>query len=116
MKYILTFILLFSIVFTQEPCIGTCLSEEETINLFHNIHELEFKDSTNQVIIKNLNSQIVDYELLMNNYKSTINSYETKVQLQDELIKEVTPKWYENRWLWFGIGIFGTTTVFNVVD
>ena len=116
MKYILNFILLFSIVFTQEPCIGTCLSEQETQDLFNNIQECEFDKEKCQKTLENLNSQIIDYELLMNNYKSTINSYETKVQLQDELIKEVTPKWYENRWLWFGIGVFGTATVFNVVD
>ena len=40
----LIMILLCSFVFTQEvvPCEGTCLSEEETKNLFNNIQELEF--------------------------------------------------------------------------
>ena len=57
MKKLLS-ILLLTFLIPQEPCIGTCLSEEETINIFHNIQELEFKDSTNTEIIGNLNSQI----------------------------------------------------------
>ena len=116
MKNILSFILLFSIVFTQEPCLGTCLSEEETINIFNNIKELEYNDSLNNVIRLNLESQIVDYELLIGTYDSQIEDYKIKLQYKDEMIELVKPQWYENRWLWFGIGIFGTATVFNVVD
>ncbi len=57
-KKLITFLLIFSFLFTQEPillddiqqdcptceecvepCLGTCLSEEETKNLFNNIQE-----------------------------------------------------------------------------
>ena len=41
--YRLLFILLLSFTFTQDVCKGTCLSEEESINLANNIKELEFK-------------------------------------------------------------------------
>ena len=30
---------------------------------------------------------------------------------KDKLIKEVTPKWYENKWLWFGMGVVGTAII-----
>ena len=40
--YKLLFILLISFTFTQEPCEGTCLSEEESKNMVDNIQELNF--------------------------------------------------------------------------
>ena len=46
---------------SQEPCEGTCLSEEETINITNSLKEFEFKDSTNTIIISNLNDQIKLY-------------------------------------------------------
>tara|TARA_Y100001937_G_scaffold68532_1_gene93622 strand:- start:181 stop:339 length:159 start_codon:yes stop_codon:yes gene_type:complete len=41
--YRFLFILLMSFTFTQEPCDGTCFSEEEVVNIMNNIKELEFK-------------------------------------------------------------------------
>ena len=29
---------------------------------------------------------------------------ENQLKLKNDLIKEVTPKWYENKYLWFGYG------------
>ena len=40
--YRLLLILLLSFSFTQEPCEGTCFSEEEVINMTNNIKELQF--------------------------------------------------------------------------
>ena len=45
----------------QEPCEGTCLSEEETTNLFNNIKELEFDLNKSNELNLNLNLQITDY-------------------------------------------------------
>ena len=39
-KYI--FILFFCFLNSQELCNGTCLSEEETKNIYNNIQELQF--------------------------------------------------------------------------
>ena len=33
-----------SFTFTQEPCEGTCFSQEEVVNITNNIKELEFKE------------------------------------------------------------------------
>ena len=30
------------------------------------------------------------------------------LKLYDDLVKEVKPKWYENKWLWFGLGVMFT--------
>ena len=93
----LIMILLCSFVFNQEvvPCDGTCLSEEETKNLFNNIQELEF----NLEKAKTLN---LEYENLM-------KDYETQLELKNEMIELVKPKWYDNKYLWFFGGILVTS-------
>ena len=111
------FCLLISMTFlmSQEPCEGTCLSEEETINITNSLKEFEFKDSTNTIIISNLNDQIKLYleqhandGLLVGLNKQKSFLLNERIKLYNELVKEVKPKWYENKWLWFTIGIFTT--------
>ena len=92
---IIIMILLCSFVFTQEVCEGTCLSEEETKNLFNNIQELEF----NLEKAKTLN---LEYEDLM-------KDYETQIKLKNDMIELVKPKWYDNKYLWFFGGIILTS-------
>ena len=111
------FCLLLSVtlIISQEPCEGTCLSEEQTINITNSLKELEFKDSTNTEIISNLKGQIKLYieqhandSLLisLNKHKSVLLN--DKIKLYDELVKQVKPKWYENKWLWFTLGAITT--------
>ena len=92
---LLSILLIFSFVFTQEPCEGTCLSEEETKNLFNNIKELEFDLNKSKEINTNLTLQIVDYQ--------------KQIELKDDMIKVVKPKWYDNKYLWFGLGVIFTS-------
>ena len=108
MRFILVFTLLFSILFTQEPCEGTCLSEEETQNMYNNINELQFDKDKSLKIIENLNSQIYIYIQSDSLYKSQIEDYKTKLQYKDEMIDLVKPQWYENKYLWFGFGVIFT--------
>ena len=109
--------LLISLTFlmSQEPCEGTCLSDEQTINITNSLKELEFKDSTNTIIISNLNDQIKLYieqhandSLLIDLNMQKSKLLDNRIKLYDELIKEVKPKWYENKWLWFTIGVITT--------
>ena len=93
--YRFLFILLISFTFSQEPCDGTCLSEEETKNLFNNIQELEF----NLDKAKTLNLE----------YESLVKDYETQIKLKDEMIELVKPKWYDNKYLWFFGGVIVTS-------
>ena len=93
--YRLIFILLFSFSITQEVCEGTCLSEEETKNLFNNVQELEF----NLEKAKTLN---LEYEDLM-------KDYETQIKLKNDMIELVKPKWYDNKYLWFLGGVLVTS-------
>ena len=105
MKKILM-LLLCSFIFTQEvdslsvqevvPCEGTCLSIEETKSIYNNVMELEFN-------LEKANTLNLEYE-------SLIKDYETQLKLKDDMIKTIKPKWYENRYLWFGLGVFFTSS------
>ena len=104
----LLLMLMISFLIPQEPCEGTCLSEEETKNLYNNIQELQFDIEKYKEIEENLNSQIYMYIQSDSLYKSQIEDYKTKLQYKDEMIELVKPQWYENKYLWFGFGVIFT--------
>ena len=108
MKKVIVILLMFSFVFLQEPCEGTCLSEEESINITNNIQELEFDLDKYRKLNLNLEDQIKIYSEKDELIQSQIKDYLKLIKLKDEMIKVVKPKWYENRWLWFGLGVVFT--------
>ena len=114
-RFIYCLLISLTFLMSQEPCEGTCLSDEQTINITNSLKELEHKDSTNTLIIGNLNDQIKLYieqhandSLLISLNKEKSLLLNDRIKLYDELIKEVKPKWYENKWLWFTIGVLTT--------
>ena len=115
-RFIYCLLVSFTFLISQEPCEGTCLSEEETVNVFNSLKELEFKDSTNTEIISNLKDQIKLYMeqhandslLISLNMKKSLLLNE-QINLYNDLVKQVKPKWYENKWLWFTLGVITTT-------
>ena len=107
MKQLLV-ILMFSFIFLQEPCEGTCLSEEESINITNNIQELQFDLDKYKKLNLNLEDQIKIYSEKDELIQSQINDYLKLIKLKDEMIKVVKPKWYENKWIWFGLGVVAT--------
>ena len=107
--YRLLFILLLSFLFTQEPCEGTCFSEEEVINMTNNIKELQFDLEKSNEINVNLNSQIQTYIEQEKLNESLISDYKNQLQWKEEMIDLVKPKWYDNKYLWFFGGIIITS-------
>ena len=107
--YRFLFILLLSLTFTQEPCEGTCFSEEEVLNITNNIKELEFKLQKGLEIEANLNSQIQSYLEQEKLNESLINDYKKQLEFKEEIIDLVKPKWYDNKYLWFFGGIIITS-------
>ena len=114
-RFIYCLLISLTFLMSQEPCEGTCLSEEETINITNSLKSLEYRDSTNTIIISNLNDQIKLYieqhandSLLIDINMQKSKLLDNRIKLYDELIKEVKPKWYENKWLWFTIGVITT--------
>ena len=111
--YKLLLILFLSLSFMQEPCEGTCFSEEETQNMFNNIQALEFKRESCESAYLNLESQIKDYDVSILNYKEQMNLCEEQIEIKEDMIKTIKPKWYHNRYLWFFGGvIFTSSSVF----
>ena len=105
----LLIILLFSFSFSQEPCEGTCFSEEEVLNITNNIKELQFDVEKYKEIEVNLNSQIQTYIEQEKLNESLISDYKNQLQWKEEMIDLVKPKWYDNKYLWFFGGIIITS-------
>ena len=107
--YRFLFILLISFTFTQEPCDGTCFSEQEVVNITNNIKELEFKLEKTKEIEENLNSQIYMYIQQDSLNQALITDYKKQLEFKEEIIDLVKPKWYDNKYLWFFGGIIITS-------
>ena len=104
-KLIVILFSIFSMLVSQETFEFT---EEQVLELYNSIKTLEHADSTNQVIIENLESQIQLYIESDNLFKSQIEDYKQKLIYKDEMIELVKPQWYENKYLWFGFGVIFT--------
>ena len=107
--YRFLFILLMSFTFTQEPCNGTCFSEEEVLNITNNIKELQFDLEKSNEINFNLNSQIQSYVEQETLNQLLIEDYKKQLEMSEEMIKLVKPKWHENKFLWFFGGVIITS-------
>ena len=105
MRKFLTVLLIFSFLFPQEPCDGECYTDEEARNIEAYITELEQKNTSNSLIIKNLEEQLQLYLQQTQIDSGIIANYMEQIVLQEELMKELKPKWHENKYLWFSMGI-----------
>ena len=97
--------MIFSLLFPQEVCEGECYTDEEAQNIELYITELEQKDSSNGKIIKNLNEQIQLYIQQTQIDSGIIVNYMEQLTLKEDFIKELKPKWYDNKYLWYSMGV-----------
>ena len=107
--YKLLLILFLSLSFMQEPCEGTCFSEEETQNMFNNIQALEFKRESCESAYSNLEIQIQEYDEYIDDCDEQAKLYEEQIKIKEDMIKTIKPKWYENKYLWFFGGVIFTS-------
>ena len=105
MKKFLSFLLIFSLLFPQEVCEGECYTDEEAQNIELYITELEQKSSSDSLIIGNLQEQIQLYLQQTNIDSTIIENYIEQLKLKEDFIKELKPKWYDNKYLWYSMGI-----------
>ena len=105
MNKLISFFLIFSLLFPQEVCEGECYTDEEAQNIELYITELEQKDGNNSKIINNLNEQIQLYIQQTEIDSGIIENYKEQLALQEEMIKTIKPAWHENKYLWFSMGI-----------
>ena len=109
MKKFLSILLIFSFLFPQEICEGTCYTDEEAQNIELYITELEQNGSKDSLIIGNLNEQLQLYIHQTQIDSGIIENYKEQLRIKDEMIKTIKPKWYDNKYLWFFGGIILTS-------
>ena len=105
MNKLISLLLIFSLLFPQEVCEGECYTDEEAQNIELYITELEQKDSNNSKIINNLNEQIQLYIQQTKIDSGIIENYKEQLAIQEEMIKTIKPAWYDNKYLWYSMGI-----------
>ena len=105
MKQFISFLLIFSLLFPQEVCDGECYTDEEAQNIELYITELEQKSSSDSLIIGNLNEQLQLYIQQTKIDSSIIEDYKRQIAIQEEMIKTIKPKWYDNKYLWYTGGV-----------
>ena len=103
-KFYIFIYMIMSIGFTQE----FTLTEQQVDELFTKITECEKKDSLNINYIQLLELQQKELTLLNSDFKLKIENLDKQILLQEDRIKEISPKWYDNRWIWFTLGILTT--------
>jgi len=101
MKKILVILLTIGIIFPQKTYEFT---EEEVKSLYSSIQELENSDTLNQKIIENLNEQIYMYIQQTEIDSTIIENYKEQLKLKDDMIKNIKPKWYDNKYIWYSMG------------
>ena len=101
----MSFLLIFSLLFPQEVCEGECYTDEEAQNIELYITELEQKSSSDSLIIGNLQEQIQLYLQQTNIDSTIIENYIEQLKLKEDYIKELKPKWYDSKYLWYTMGI-----------
>ena len=105
MNKLISFLLIFSLLFPQEVCEGECYTDEEAQNIELYITELEQNGSRDSLIINNLNEQLQLYLQQTNIDSTIIENYIEQLKLKEDFIKELKPKWYDNKYLWYSMGI-----------
>lgn len=114
MKYI-SLLLFVGLLFSQEKTYT--FTEEQVLGFTNEIKRLEVKDSLNTIMISDLEK--INVKLGDNaNTDSTLLSFKDlqigllneEIELYKRKVKLVKPKWYENKWLYFGYGAFGVST------
>ena len=100
----------------EPTCVGTCYTDEEVINIESFIQQLEI-DKEHCIKLKdNMQLELNQWYVQDSTYQALIKDMEHTIELRDKLIKEVTPKWWENKWIWFGMGVVGMGTLNSLVD
>ena len=105
MKKFLSILLIFSLLFPQEVCEGECYTDEEAQNIELYITELEQNSSRDSLIINNLNGQLQLYLQQTNIDSTIIENYKEQLAIQEDMIKTIKPAWYDNKYLWYSMGI-----------
>ena len=114
MKYI-SLLLFVGFLFSQEKTYT--FTEKEILGFTNEIKRLEVKDSLNTILISDLEKIGTKLEdnartdsTLLSFKDLQIGLLNEEIELYKRKVKLVKPKWYQNKWLYFGYGVFGAST------
>ena len=94
------------------PLMGqVTLSQEEMLGIANNIKELQHSDSMKTVqigiydeLVKELESRIETDSLILVKKDEQISLLKERDKANEKMVKLIELKWYENQYLWLGIG------------
>lgn len=125
MKYILTLaflILTTTIGYSQSDSL-ICLTKKESLIIVNKIRLLQDSLVFTSAVIASQDDLIAKYterNLLFQqqlvNRDSTIAIYEKQAKLMEDTIQNLQPKWYDNKFLWFGGGFVAALVTFIAVN
>ena len=101
-KNLLLIFIIIGLLFPQKTYEFT---EEEVQSLYGSIQELEQNSSRDSLNINNLNEQIQMYIQQTEIDSGIIENYKEQLAIQEEMIKTIKPAWYDNKYLWYSMGI-----------
>ena len=105
MKYLLSLLICITLLGQVS------LSQEEMLGIANNIKELQHSDSMKTVqigiydeLVKELESRIETDSLILVKKDEQISLLKERDKTNEKMVKLVKSKWYENQYLWLGIG------------
>lgn len=104
-----------------------CLTENETVEFAVKLQRIQDSATWQKTFIIWQGDMLFEKEKLIQLQKIRINESDTLIKIQNlitidlkeenkklqEVIRQLTPKWYDNKYLWFSGGVF-TTIVISV--
>lgn len=103
-----------SAVYCQTPAkakVDTCFTKVEMVKIANTIKDLQNKDTTKTLIIKQLNGQTALWKALHTQDSITMTYKDLKIAILNEkidLYKDYStltkPKWYDSKFVWFTFG------------
>ena len=108
-------IILFPIVIFSQSIPDTCFTEQELNDISNTIDSLCQLDAVNNDIITKQKQLIAKQKSIMYldsvqivMQKQQVALLQKNIDLYVEREKRLQPKWYDNKNIWFGLGIFTT--------
>ena len=118
LKYFLIIFFAMSMVRSQKM---VSVPETDVLEWAQNLQSLEKADSSNQIIINDLELIISKLEenaksdsLIIDFRTQQLQLQKETIKLYKEKVKVVKPKWHENKWLWFVYGVGSTAISVNL--
>tara|TARA_R110001632_G_scaffold197599_1_gene319852 strand:- start:62 stop:445 length:384 start_codon:yes stop_codon:yes gene_type:complete len=122
MKILIFLILVFNInlkTFSQDT---VKIPQEELENFFLALDTLQYQDSIKTILIKDFESQIINYKILTKQDSLLLSFKKQETELLNQQINlhldrlKVIDRWYHKPWVGFVGGISSTLLIIHIID